>query len=384
MLNQNKNYKKTLTDDKLHRGEDRMNLQKLFFTKNECYQKNQKIKVIDLLLHSTGANNPKLSRYVGPDDGKLGVNKYNNHWNVYHPGGKDIGPHTYQRTSSTSSKCKVCGGKQICCHGFIGKLADGTIATYQTLPWEINGWQCGGDANGYTIGIEICEDNLTDKTYFNAVYKEATELFAYLADMFDIDPINHIMSHKEAAKKGLASNHGDPEHWFSKHGKTMDMFRQDVKALMTKKSETPKEDTVEALYDSIDVGDILSFTGDRQYTSSTGDAYKTAKPGKVKVTKKTKETAKHPIHVRSVDDKGNFIPGIQGWIDLKDLRLIATSFRVKVVVNSLMYRSGPSIYYPIQGTITDKGVYTIVQTKGVWGQLKSKVGWINLNYTERI
>lgn len=366
-----------------------MNLQKLFFTKNECYQRNQKIKVTDLMLHSTGANNPKLSRYVGPDDGKLGKNKYNNHWNMYHPGGKDIGPHTYQRKSANSSVCKVCGGKRICCHGFIGKLADGTIATYQTLPWEINGWQCGGAANEYTIGIEICEDSMIDANYFNAVYKEATELFAYLADMFDVDPINHIMSHKEAAKKGLASNHGDPEHWFSKHGKTMDMFRQDVKALMDKKSdtskeETPKNESVGTLYNSIDVGDILSFTGDRQYTSSTGDASKTAKPCKVKVTKKTKESAKHPIHVRSVNDTGKYISGVQGWVDLKDLKIISTSFKVKVIVSSLIYRSGPSIYYASKGTITDRGVYTIVQVKGVWGKLKSGAGWINLNYTERL
>ena len=31
------------------------------------------------------------------------------------------------------------GGIQICVHGFIGKLADGSIATYQTLPWDMVG-----------------------------------------------------------------------------------------------------------------------------------------------------------------------------------------------------------------------------------------------------
>lgn len=68
----------------------------------------------------------------------------------------------------------------MCVHAFIGKLKDGSIATYQTLPWNHRGWHAGGDANNTHIGFEICEDNLTDKTYFNKVYKEAVELAAYL------------------------------------------------------------------------------------------------------------------------------------------------------------------------------------------------------------
>lgn len=67
------------------------------------------IKVQGIMVHSTGANNPYLKRYVGPDDGRLGKNKYNNHWNQPMD-------------------------RQVCVHGFVGKLQDGTIATYQTLP----------------------------------------------------------------------------------------------------------------------------------------------------------------------------------------------------------------------------------------------------------
>ena len=86
-----------------------------------------------------------LRRYVGPDDGLLGVNQYNNHWNQDRP-----------------------DGKQVCVHAFIGKLKDGSIATYQTLPWDHRGWHAGGSANDTHIGFEICEDGLTDATYFNA------------------------------------------------------------------------------------------------------------------------------------------------------------------------------------------------------------------------
>ena len=195
-----------------------MNLHKLFFTENACYKAGRKITVKGIMVHSTGANNPWLKRYVGPDDGKLGKNQYNNHWNTYHP-----------------------GGREVCVHGFIGKLADGTIATYQTLPWDHRGWHAGGSANNSHIGFEICEDGLSDATYFKKVYQEAVELCAYLCKEFGLTETD-IICHSEGYKRGIASNHGDVMHWFPKHGKSMDTFRADVKALLaTEMDSTPAE-----------------------------------------------------------------------------------------------------------------------------------------------
>ncbi len=96
-----------------------MNLRKQLATKNDCYKAGTKRKSTKgIFWHSTGANNPNLKRYVGPDDGLLGKNQYNNHWN--------------QPMS-----------RRVCVHAFIGKLADGSIATYQTLPWTMRGWHAG-------------------------------------------------------------------------------------------------------------------------------------------------------------------------------------------------------------------------------------------------
>lgn len=53
-----------------------MNLHKLIFTENACYKAGRKITVKGIMVHSTGANNPWLKRYVGPDDGLLGKNQY--------------------------------------------------------------------------------------------------------------------------------------------------------------------------------------------------------------------------------------------------------------------------------------------------------------------
>jgi len=207
-----------------------MNLHKLILTNNACYKAGRTITPKGIMVHSTGANNPNLKRYVGPDDGLLGKNQYNNHWNQDKP-----------------------DGRQVCVHAFIGKLADGSIATYQTLPWNHRGWHSGsgtkGSANDSHISFEICEDGLTDASYFSAVYKEATELCACLCKEYKLDPIADgvIIGHFEGHKHGIASNHADPGHWFPKHGKSMDTFRADVKKLLTV-IETPTPTEPEKLY----------------------------------------------------------------------------------------------------------------------------------------
>lgn len=195
-----------------------MNLHKLIFTENACYKAGRKITVTGIMVHSTGANNPWLKRYVGPDDGLLGKNQYNNHWNTYHP-----------------------GGREVCVHGFIGKLADGSVATYQVLPWDHRGWHAGGSANNTHISFEICEDGLADGTYFKKVYQEAVELCAYLCKLYGLTE-KDIICHSEGYKRGVASNHGDVMHWFPKHGKSMDTFRAAVKELLTADADAPVQE----------------------------------------------------------------------------------------------------------------------------------------------
>lgn len=204
-----------------------MNLRTLYLTENECYKVGKKISVKGIMVHSTGANNPDLRRYVGPDDGLLGVNKYGNHWNSYRP-----------------------DGRQVCVHGFIGKLKDGSIATYQTLPWDMRGWHCAGDANNTHIGFEICEDGLNDAAYLKKVYKEAVELCVYLCKKFNLDPKKDgvIICHAEGAKRGIASNHGDVLHWWPKHGLNMDTFRAEVAATMGSPSGGSTDGTAGTLY----------------------------------------------------------------------------------------------------------------------------------------
>ena len=55
---------------------------------------------------------------------------------------------------------------------------------------------------------------------------------------------------------------------------------------------------------------------------------------------------------------------------------------MRVTADALNIRKGPGTNYATNGMITDGGVYTIVETKGNWGKLKSGAGWICLDYTE--
>lgn len=198
-----------------------MNLHTVMATANPRYRAAVPMTVAGVMIHSTGANNPNLRRYVGPDDGLLGVNSNRNYMN--NPNAKT------------------------CVHAFIGKLADGSIAAYQSMPWDWKGWHCGkgskGSANNTHISIEICEDGLEDASYFGAVYQQAVELTAMLCKKFALDPLapGTVLCHAEGHRLGIASAHVDVEHWFPRHGKSMADFRADVAREMEDKPMTQEE-----------------------------------------------------------------------------------------------------------------------------------------------
>ena len=75
--------------------------------------------------------------------------------------------------------------------------------------------------------------------------------------MYNIDPkgtvtmngieVPTILCHADSHKLGLGSNHGDVNHWFPKHGKSMADAREDVAKLMKTtssavKPQQPKEE----------------------------------------------------------------------------------------------------------------------------------------------
>ena len=159
-----------------------MNLIQSILTKNPCYTCGRTITPKGLMLHSVGCPQPSAAVFV-------------KNWNSP----------SYDRA---------------CVHAFIdGNTGD----VHQTLPWNRRGWHCGAAANNTHIGVET--------------YNSAVELFAMLCKEFNLDPLADgvIISHKEGCARGIASNHGDPEHLWNQLGTgyTMDGFRKAVKAAMS-------------------------------------------------------------------------------------------------------------------------------------------------------
>ena len=188
-----------------------MNLIQSFLTNNPCYTCGRTITVRGLMLHSVGCPQPSAAVFV-------------RNWN---------------RADFDDA----------CVHGFIDA---NTGDIYQTLPWNRRGWHCGDAANNTHIGVEMCEpacikytqgatftcsDPATAKAAATRTYKAAVELFAMLCKEYNLDPLADgvILSHKEGCARGIASNHGDPEHLWKQLGTgyTMDGFRKAVKAAMS-------------------------------------------------------------------------------------------------------------------------------------------------------
>lgn len=164
-----------------------------FMTSNDCYRTGQKIVPKGIMVHSTATPGVMAAAWYSQWN-KPGVSK--------------------------------------CVHAF---LDDNEVIQY--LPWNYRGWHAGGSANNNYIGFEICEPkDLNDKDYFAKAYKTAVELTVMLCRKYGLTEKN-VICHSEGYKKGIASNHADVMHWFPKHGKSMDTFREDVRAKLTEQTK---------------------------------------------------------------------------------------------------------------------------------------------------
>lgn len=203
-----------------------MKLVQSFLTKNPCYVNNvnkadsryttfQTRGPLGAMLHSVGCAQPSAQVFI-------------NSWNNAN--------YTYS-----------------CVHGIID-ANDGTA--YQLLPWNYRGWHGGGSSNNTHIGVEMCEskyikyllpgesgyapgkfvvlDQAKARADCTRAYNTAVELFAMLATMYKWNVDSTILSHYEGGQQGIASGHGDPEHYWKGLGMsyTMNGFRAAVKAKM--------------------------------------------------------------------------------------------------------------------------------------------------------
>ena len=355
-----------------------LNIIKAYATRNLCYISAQKMVPGGIVVHSTGANNPYLKRYVDAPD-LVGVNHYKNHWNTPRP-----------------------DGREVCVHAFIGYDIKGQISVAEILPLDICCWGVGkGNKGSYNynpayIQFEICEDNLSDKNYYEKVFDVAVEYCARLCKDHNIK-VEKIVGHCEAYRQGFGSNHSDPEHWMKNFGEDMNDFRNHVSEIL----KTENCETTPIPQSEIDVqkGDLVSIDADATYYNGK------SVPAWVK--SQNWYVAAAPVGDRVVIDKNEAgTNSICSPINKKYLTVFKKAtigvpnnaptmqsnqcpYRVKVTVDSLNIRKSAGTNAQIVGAIADKGVYTIVEEQnGVgaskWGKLKSGAGWISLDFVRKI
>lgn len=208
-----------------------INIVEAIATANKCYQAAIPLYPQGIMLHSIGVPQPNAAVMARS-------------YNTYRP-----------------------NGQSVCVHAFVQR--DGTV--YQTMPWTVQAWHCGGAANQTHIGVEMTEpasiaytgygaewrdlDPVATETHVRGTYAAAVELFAQLCTQFGLDPLADgvIISHSEGRMRGVASAHADPEHLWKPFGLTMYGFRQDVYNAMHDIANNDNDEEEDVMrYNSID------------------------------------------------------------------------------------------------------------------------------------
>lgn len=194
------------------------------------------------------------------------------------------------------------------------------------------------------------------------------DLFAYLCRQYNLNPTADgvIISHREGHSRGIASNHGDPEHLWNGLGMgyTMDGFRKAVKAVMDGSAVSEPEER-----------------GWYRVRKSWADAK--SQKGAFKMFANAKKSADENPGYSVYDESGKAVYSSQGSGNG------FSPYLVQVSITDLNIRKGPGTNYGKTGKYTGKGVFTIVeeasgQGASCWGKLKSGAGWISLDYAKKI
>ena len=204
------------------------------------------MKPVGVLWHDTAGGNPNLCRYVQPSK------RDKNYEYLMNLIGKNTGGNDWNTLGLINPDHKAG------LNAWVGKLADGSVATVQSLPWTWRPNGCGsgdkGSCNDGWLQFEICDDGYETgtKTYFDKAYNEAVKLTAYLCKKFGINPkgtvvhngvtVPTILCHKDSNDLELGSAHGDIYIWFKKYGKTMDNVRNDVQNLINSTQNESESD----------------------------------------------------------------------------------------------------------------------------------------------
>ena len=313
-----------------------------------------------------------------------------------------ISPHCVvgQLSAESIGGCFTSSSRQASCNYGIGK--DGRVVL--VVDEANRSWCTSSNANDQrAVTIECASDSTAPYAFNNAVYNKLIDLCT------DICKRNGKKKLLWFADKNTALNYNPKademvltvHRWFANKSCPGDWMYERMGDLANK---------VNAKLGS---GTVITSTPTAP-TTATNKNYP-AVPFTVKVIvsdlniRKTpngavtgKCTGKGTFTIDQVQNGWGHLKSNTGWIYLENASYVtigktttgssstasstatSASYLVKVTVNALNIRKGPGTNYGTNGTITNKGTYTITETQNGFGKLKSGAGWICLDYTKRV
>ena len=275
-------------------------------------------------------------------------------------------------------------------------------------------WHCGDNKNynkgasfygkcqNYnSIGIEVCSSNKTgqmtaanDNNYYftDAVVNKTSELVKYLMQTYDI-PASRVIRHYDVTGKycpgikGWNEDSGDASKWIAFKAK-ISSTTSDTNTTTSSKNATDNT--------SIKAGSIVKLSSNATYYD--GKSMPAWVTGKTWIVKSI--SGDRVVIDKSVDGQNAIMSAVnKKYVSLvtvseatKTATKTATKFteyKVRVAADALNIRKGAGTNYSITGTITDKGIYTIVgeatgEGATKWLKLKSGAGYIASDYTKKV
>ena len=324
---------------------------KNYLTKSDCYNSGRRIEPIGIQVHSIG---------------------------------------TAQSSAQSLAEYWNQPGIDACVHYAVDADTEGKVL--QFLPENFRSWADAGYGNNNLISIEMMESDYmkysggADYTVTNQAkfqqniqcsYRGCVELVASICLERGWNPnaklasgLHLVSSHQEGYEAGLSSAHIDPTQVWKPLGLNMDQFRSDVTAAMKNGGSFIPGETPPSGTDTPDTEKYYRIRKTWKDTASQKGAYTSLKNAKQAC----------PSGYSIYDWTGK-------KVYMKKSPSDTLPYSVKVTSDALNIRQGPGSSYPVTGTITDHGVYTIVEEKRsgghLWGKLLSGAGWVALEYTEK-
>lgn len=285
---------------------------------------------------------------------------------------------------------------------------DETIVQYNPDPKNYYCWSVGGNRysnrttslsgqyygqckNMNSISVEMCSRKTntaslatTDDDWY--ITKEtqnmAIQLIRYLLQTYNIDK-SHIIMHHQVTGKLCPQPWTKNEQALAGWNRFLSNLNTGTPIVATPTAAIPAQDTISG---GKTVRYVVKIIADTLNVRSG--------PGTMYAINRTVSKGGVYTIVEEQGSWGRLLSGA-GWISLNhtekvDLTQTPPSntpgklpYLIRVTADTLNVREGPGAGYRIITSIHRPSIYTIVEEQNGWGKLKSGIGWICLEYTEK-